>query len=149
MSEAFEKIQNDFHKVADGKRFLNRLNNPFINTKEKNLAIKISRKIPPGGKHVLEIGCGEGNNLFYLSGGLKYNSKIFSIETVIPIVSQNGGIYTQVGKLFVRNSGLYHPDTTAGEGHIPGSVIDGETITNLNTGFGDFSSESGGSRRSL
>ncbi len=78
------------------------------------------------------------NNLFYLSGGLKYNSKIFSLETIIPIVSQNGGIYTQVGKLIVRDIGLYHPDTTAGEGHIPGSVIDGETITNLKTGFGDL-----------
>jgi hypothetical protein len=81
---------------------------------------------------------GAYSNLFYLSGGLKYNSKIFSLETIIPIVSQNGGIYTQVGKLFVRNSGLYHPDTTAGEGHIPGSVIDGETITDLKTGLGDL-----------
>ena len=81
---------------------------------------------------------GAYSNLFYLSGGLKYNSKIFSIETIIPIVSQNGGIYTQVGKLIVRDSGLYHPDTTAGEGHIPGSVVDGETITDLNTGLGDI-----------
>lgn len=81
---------------------------------------------------------GAYSNLFYLSGGLKYNSKIFSLETIIPIVSQNGGIYTQVGKLIVRDIGLYHPDTTAEEGHIPGSVVDGETITNLKTGFGDF-----------
>ncbi len=81
---------------------------------------------------------GAYSNLFYLSGGLKYNSKIFSLETILPIVSQNGGIYTQVGKLFVRDSGHNHPDTTTGEVHIPGSVVDGETITDLKTGLGDL-----------
>jgi Putative MetA-pathway of phenol degradation len=81
---------------------------------------------------------GPYSNLFYLASGLKYDSKFFSLETIIPIVSQNGDIYTQVGKMIVKNSGLNHPDTTAGEGHVPGSVVDGETITNLSTGLGDI-----------
>ena len=81
---------------------------------------------------------GAYNNLFYLAGGVKYTSGKYSIDVILPIVAQNGGMYTQLGMMVLRDSGLNHPDSTLNQGHIKGSVVDGETITNLAAGFGDL-----------
>lgn len=48
------------------KRFLNRIENPFIAGKEERLARLIAAKFPQEGKSFLEIGCGEGSNIYFL-----------------------------------------------------------------------------------
>jgi ubiquinone/menaquinone biosynthesis C-methylase UbiE len=74
-----ENLQIDFHQVADSKRFWNRIKNPFLSSKERNLATLIANHLPEGGKTVLEIGCGEGSNLFYLQEQLK-DVNLFAID---------------------------------------------------------------------
>ena len=61
-----DRLQRDFHQQADQKRYRNRLKNPFIRPKEIRIAARIADLITDNGKAVLEIGCGEGNNLMYL-----------------------------------------------------------------------------------
>ena len=61
-----DRLQRDFHQQADKKRYQNRLENPFIRPKEIRLAAHIAEVIGDNGNSVLEIGCGEGNNLVYL-----------------------------------------------------------------------------------
>jgi ubiquinone/menaquinone biosynthesis C-methylase UbiE len=61
-----DRLQREFHEKADQKRFRNRLDNPFIRPKEKKLAARIAQEMSANGKTILEIGCGEGNNLAYL-----------------------------------------------------------------------------------
>jgi len=61
-----DALQTAFHGRADGKRFRNRLDNPFIRAKERRLAALVAGRMPPGGRELLELGCGEGSNLVYL-----------------------------------------------------------------------------------
>lgn len=74
-------IQQEFHQRADSKRFLGRLNNPFI--KEKEFAL-FGRLGDIEGL-TLEIGCGEGSNKQYISQlnpRMKYIGLDFSFEKV-------------------------------------------------------------------
>lgn len=64
-----DNIQIEFHERADEKRFRNRLRNPFIRAKEEKLAKRVAGLVPVGGR-LLEVGCGEGSNLFYLQKAL-------------------------------------------------------------------------------
>jgi SAM-dependent methyltransferase len=59
-------LQKSFYARADGKRFRNRLQNPFLQTKEKTIAGRMVSLMPAGTLRVLEIGCGEGSNLRHL-----------------------------------------------------------------------------------
>ncbi len=60
------KAQIEFHQLADGRRFYNRIRNPFLWEKEVTLARRVAAQMPPGGKRLLEIGCGEGSNMYFL-----------------------------------------------------------------------------------
>lgn len=62
----FQELQLSFHQKANANRFWNRISNPFLQAKERRLAAKISSLMPSEGKHLLEVGCGEGSNLHYL-----------------------------------------------------------------------------------
>jgi len=64
----FEQQQILFHESADPARFRNRRENPFIRAKERTLACCIARHMAhhPAAGRILEIGCGEGNNLEYV-----------------------------------------------------------------------------------
>ncbi len=65
MTEA-KILQKEFNKSADAQRFWNRVNNPFLRYKEEKIASLIIENMPANGKVFLEIGCGEGSNLFFL-----------------------------------------------------------------------------------
>jgi SAM-dependent methyltransferase len=84
MSET-EDVQWILHKSADAKRFSNRIKNPYIYKKEINLLSQFSAgQSKPG--IILEIGCGEGNNAFYLSKlypSYKYVGIDYSFEKVV------------------------------------------------------------------
>ncbi len=58
--------QIEFHRNVDVARYWNRIDNPFLRRKESALARLVAERIPPQGR-VLEVGCGEGSNLWYLS----------------------------------------------------------------------------------
>lgn len=60
-----EGIQREFHRRADAGRFFNRLENPWIQRREESLARRLALLCPEAGS-VLEVGCGEGSNLYYL-----------------------------------------------------------------------------------
>ncbi|MDD5195566.1 MAG: class I SAM-dependent methyltransferase, partial [Candidatus Omnitrophica bacterium] len=78
-------IQKEFHKNTDIRRFLNRINNPFLSAKEKKISSLILERMPPSGERLLEIGCGEGNNLFFIrneSDNIKYFGLDFSFEKI-------------------------------------------------------------------
>jgi SAM-dependent methyltransferase len=60
------KLQQEFHRQADCRRFRNRLKNPYIRCKEKQLTRRILQALPGSCRHLLEVGCGEGNNLINL-----------------------------------------------------------------------------------
>ena len=62
----FRKVQADFHRGVDRKRFLNRLRNPYIRTRERRLFAKVREALGPDCRRILEIGCGEGSNYVYL-----------------------------------------------------------------------------------
>jgi SAM-dependent methyltransferase len=57
--------QKRFHLRADAPRLRNRLENPWILSRERRLAERLAAFCPRRGK-VLEVGCGEGTNLVYL-----------------------------------------------------------------------------------
>ncbi len=59
------EIQVDFHRNADRKRFLNRIGNRFLSAKEIAIADRVGSHLPPGGR-LLEVGCGEGSNIYWL-----------------------------------------------------------------------------------
>jgi len=60
-----EVTQRRFHRTADAARLHNRLENPWIHTREKKLLTRLA-KLCPDATSVLEVGCGEGSNLYYL-----------------------------------------------------------------------------------
>ena len=66
------RLQKEFHRGADARRFWNRLENPYLRSKERRLALLIAEKMPEGGENLLEIGCGEGNNFYYLQERLPF-----------------------------------------------------------------------------
>jgi len=74
-----ENLQEFFHQTADSKRFWNRIKNPFLSKKETNLAVLIAEHLPDNGKTVLEVGCGEGSNLFFIQEQLK-DVNLFAID---------------------------------------------------------------------
>lgn len=79
------EIQREFHKNADVKRFSNRMHNPFLCWKERQIADWVARSVPQGGCRLLEVGCGEGSNLLYLQHlrpDLQLIGLDFSIEKV-------------------------------------------------------------------
>jgi ubiquinone/menaquinone biosynthesis C-methylase UbiE len=63
---AARQEQIAFHRRADGARFDTRLSNPFVRRKEMKLARLVAQHVPPRGARVLEVGCGEGANLWHL-----------------------------------------------------------------------------------
>ncbi len=80
--------QKRFHARADAKRHLNRLRNPFIRPKETQLAQRILALMPAQGGRLLEIGCGEGSNLYYLNAqrpDVRLVGLDFAVEKVTPI----------------------------------------------------------------
>ena len=80
-----KKSQKDYFSDVSFKRFQNRISNPFLHYKEIKLAQIIASKMPEHGKKILEIGCGEGSNYFFIK---KWLSEIefvgldFSIEKI-------------------------------------------------------------------
>jgi len=71
MKTEYERVQIDFHKHADHRRFHNRLQNEFIRHREVRLARMISQAFGEGIKRVLEVGCGEGSNYAYLNDAMR------------------------------------------------------------------------------
>jgi len=85
MNEDYEKIQKNFHITEDIKRFENRLKNPFLKEKEIRIASEILKYLPLDG-NILEIGCGEGNNYFFLrelKKNVKYTGLDFSDSKIL------------------------------------------------------------------
>lgn len=81
----FQQIQVEFHREADWSRFANRLKNPFVCRRERQLAQRIQQAIGQDARNVLEIGCGEGSNYLYMCGiipGLNYVGIDFSFPKV-------------------------------------------------------------------
>lgn len=68
--DSFYKLQKAYYRNADTRRFYNRLENPYIAQKEKRLARLIALRFPRYGRKLLEIGCGEGSNLYFLRRSL-------------------------------------------------------------------------------
>ena len=62
--------QRTFHNNIDSKRFWNRIQNPFLWSKEWRLADFIAKTLASGARRLLEVGCGEGSNLVYLHNRL-------------------------------------------------------------------------------
>jgi SAM-dependent methyltransferase len=84
MSET-EDVQWLLHKYADENRFANRIKNPYIYKKEIDLLSQFPAQEEEGGI-LLEIGCGEGSNAFYLNKlypNYKYVGIDYSFEKVV------------------------------------------------------------------
>jgi SAM-dependent methyltransferase len=60
------EAQLKFHEQAAEKRHFNRLANPYLRRKEQNLADAVAERVGRGPARVLEVGCGEGSNLWFL-----------------------------------------------------------------------------------
>ena len=72
--------QVEFHENADAKRFHNRLANAFIAAKERRLAARTAALVEGvSNPRILEIGCGEGSNLHYLSEALP-GARLYGID---------------------------------------------------------------------
>lgn len=64
MSQA---LQRDFHRDADHQRFVNRIENPYIRVKELALLGRLADPDAAAAPAaILEVGCGEGSNLYFL-----------------------------------------------------------------------------------
>ena len=59
-------LQRRFHRNADEARFYNRLDNPWLRERELAFARSLAA-LAPGSPTVLESGCGEGSNLYFLN----------------------------------------------------------------------------------
>ncbi len=59
-------LQKQFHARADIRRFWNRRNNPYLRRKEEELSRRIWEGCQTPRPRLLEVGCGEGNNLLQL-----------------------------------------------------------------------------------
>ena len=111
------------------KRFNNRLGNPFIKKKELKIASEILKYLPIGGS-ILEIGCGEGTNYFFLKcqrKEIKYtgidisDTGIKVLKTSFP--EANGVVCNGLKTDFEKNSFdtvlcrdyLHHVDSTRSE----------------------------------
>ncbi len=68
--EGPRELQVEFHRAADRRRFHNRVPNPFLLPKENALARWVAAQMPRGGRYLLEIGCGERSNLYFLGSQL-------------------------------------------------------------------------------
>lgn len=80
-----DRMQKVFHDRADRKRYVNRMENPFIIKKEKRLAERIAGEVSSCGGSLLELGCGEGSGYHYLRGqipNMKYVGMDFSFRKV-------------------------------------------------------------------
>ncbi len=62
--------QRAFHQSADQGRFHNRLHNPHVRRKEQALAAAVAQAAGGGVRNLLEVGCGEGSNLYFLAQAL-------------------------------------------------------------------------------
>lgn len=60
------RLQKQFHEQADVRRFWNRKNNPYLKRKEEELSRRILQASQTPNPQLLEVGCGEGNNLLNL-----------------------------------------------------------------------------------
>lgn len=77
----------------------------------------------------------EYNHLFYLSGNINYYTNKITVGIILPFISQGNDTYTQLGTIFLKDSGLKHSNK---DGHIQTSLTDGVTINNLKFGLGDI-----------
>lgn len=69
-------VQKIYHSHADRRRFFNRLKNPFLQAKERTIAHRISIQANGSPARILEIGSGEGSNLFYLKNYLPFSQLV-------------------------------------------------------------------------
>lgn len=79
-------VQEKFHVTADENRFFNRLENHYIAEKEKRLASIIAKNVYSASPTILEIGCGEGANLYYLSQEIPHSDLVgvdFSEQKIV------------------------------------------------------------------
>lgn len=60
------ELQKRFHGQADARRFWNRRKNPYLQRKETELSRRLLQTAGIPGPKILEVGCGEGNNLLNL-----------------------------------------------------------------------------------
>ncbi|RJR44085.1 MAG: class I SAM-dependent methyltransferase [Deltaproteobacteria bacterium] len=60
------ELQKQFHEQADLRRFWNRRKNPYLRRKEEELSRRILGNCDNPQPRLLEVGCGEGNNLLSL-----------------------------------------------------------------------------------
>lgn len=61
--DRFSTIQSLYFEAADAKRFRHQTSGPYFSETEKSL---LDRVQPRRGQRLLEVGCGEGGNLFFL-----------------------------------------------------------------------------------
>lgn len=81
-----KETQVAFYRRADASRFVNRVENPFIARKERALARRLAALAGTDTPAVLEVGCGEGGNLHYLSREIPGASLVgmdFSFEKAV------------------------------------------------------------------
>jgi ubiquinone/menaquinone biosynthesis C-methylase UbiE len=84
-TDRFRRRQVEFHRDADIGRFENRIRNPFLLSKETLLARRIAGLMPGPNGRVLEIGSGEGSNLWFLHQQLpscRFAAMDFSVAKV-------------------------------------------------------------------
>lgn len=83
--DTIRQLQIAFHRDVDAARFENRIRNPFLLQKEALLARRVAGVLPKGTERVLEVGCGEGSNLWFLSQELprcRFTAIDFSLAKV-------------------------------------------------------------------
>jgi SAM-dependent methyltransferase len=73
------ELQLEFARDADTRRFVNRVSNPFVREKEAALAKRVARCARRENPLVLEVGCGEGSNLWFLESELSAG-RLFGVD---------------------------------------------------------------------
>ncbi len=79
--DEFSKIQSRYFEAADARRFHHQTGDPYFSRTEKSL---LEGARPRRGQRLLEVGCGEGGNLFFLgdSEAHLYGIDLFSNKLI-------------------------------------------------------------------